>query len=67
MRIAFMSGAVAKPSHSVFLRVYHVFDDQVEVWTGYPLTRSATAYRPTLYLRERCRLAEISLVLNLSN
>ena len=59
MRIAFMSGAIAKPSQSGFPRIYDVFDDQVEVWTGYPLTRGATAYRPTLYLRERCRLAEI--------
>lgn len=58
-RIAFMSGAIAEPSQSVFPRIYDVFDDQVEIWTGYPLTRSATAFRPTLYLRERCRLAEI--------
>lgn len=39
--------------------IYDVFDDHLEAWTGYPLTRSATAFRPTLYLRERCRLAEI--------
>lgn len=26
---------------------------------GYPLTREAVPYRPTLYLRQRCRLAEL--------
>ena len=59
MRIAFMSGDTAKPSQPGFPRIYDVFDDQVEIWTGYPLSRNNTAYRPTLYLRERCRLAEI--------
>ena len=59
MRIAFMSGAIAEPSRPGFPKIYDVFDDQVEAWTGYPLTSSNTTYRPTLYLRERCRLAEI--------
>ena len=59
MRIAFMSGALAKPPQSGFPRIYDVFDDHLEFWSGYPSTKSAIEYRPTLYLRERCRLAEI--------
>lgn len=59
MRIAFMSDTLAKPFQSGFPKIYDVFDDHLEIWTGYPLTRDVTPYRPTLYLRERCRLAEI--------
>jgi hypothetical protein len=54
-----MSGHKAKSSRSGFLRIYDVFDDKVEVWMGYPLASNTTAYRPTLYMRERCRLAGI--------
>jgi len=59
MRIAFMSGDATGPPRPGFPRIYDVFDDQVEIWTGYPLTSGTTPYRPTLYMRERCRLAEI--------
>lgn len=59
MHIAFMSGTSAKSCESGFPRIYDVFDDHLEIWTGYPLTRDVIPYRPTLYLRERCRLAEI--------
>ena len=57
MRIAFMSGATAESRVSGLPKIHHVFRDQVEFWIGYPLARNAVPYRPTLYLRERCKLA----------
>lgn len=59
MRIAFMSDGTAVPPRSDFPKIHEVFDDRAEIWTGYPLKQAATPYRPTLYLRERCRLADI--------
>jgi hypothetical protein len=35
------------------------FDDTLETWQAYPLQNEVLPYRPTLYMRERCRLAEI--------
>lgn len=59
MRIAFMSGTLANPCQSGFPRIYDAFDDHLEIWTGYALTKDVILHRPTLYLPERCRLAEI--------
>ncbi|KAM0714321.1 hypothetical protein Q7P37_010108 [Cladosporium fusiforme] len=59
MRIAYMSGAKAEPRRSDMPSIEEVFTDTPEIWTGYPLTNSAVPYRPTLYLLERCKLAEI--------
>lgn len=59
MRIAFLSGTTEDSAQLECPRIYDVFDDKSEVWTGYPLTKSNTLHWPTLYLRERCRLAEI--------
>jgi hypothetical protein len=42
-----------------FPKIHDVFEDGIAMWTGYPLTKSNTPHRPTLYLRERCRLAEL--------
>ncbi|KAF2718637.1 hypothetical protein K431DRAFT_129166 [Polychaeton citri CBS 116435] len=57
MRIAFMSGITVKNHVSGLPRIQEVFDDRVEAWIGYPLARNVVFYRPTLYLRERCRFA----------
>lgn len=59
MRIAFMSGATAEPRRSGVPDIEMVFTNTHEIWTGYPLTRSATRHWPTLYLIERCKLAGI--------
>lgn len=59
MRIAFMNGATAEPRRSGLPDIETVFTNTEEIWTGYPLTRSATKHWPTLYLIERCRLAGI--------
>lgn len=59
MRIAFMNGATAEPRRSGLPDIEAVFTNTDEVWTGYPLTRSAIKHWPTLYLIERCKLAEI--------
>jgi hypothetical protein len=59
MRFALLSDARPEPSQTGFPKIHDVFDDAVEEWTGYPLTSSAVPHRPTLYLRERCRLVEI--------
>lgn len=59
MRIAYMSGAKAEPRRSDMPSIEEVFTDKPEIWTGYPLTSSVVPYRPTLYLLERCKLAEI--------
>lgn len=58
-RIAFLNGTIAEPPRLSFPRIHDVFEDGVEFWTGYPLTSTSTPHRPTLYLRERCRLAEL--------
>lgn len=59
MRIAFLSGATEDSASLPCPKIYDVFDDKSEVWTGYPLTKSNTPQWPTLYLRERCRLGEM--------
>ena len=59
MRIAFMSPARTPEDHFQIPKIHDVFDDKVESWIGYPLTSEAVVHRPTLYLRERCRLAGI--------
>lgn len=59
MRIAFMSPATAVLRASGFPKIHEVFEDTTEFWVGYPLTTSPVPHRPTLYLRERCRLAEV--------
>lgn len=40
-------------------RIRDTFEDEIQSWTGYPLTGTIVAHRPTLYLRERCRLASL--------
>lgn len=59
MRIAFMSGATSTSRRSGLPEIDKVFHDNVELWVGYPLTASAVPHRPTSYLRDRCRLAEV--------
>jgi hypothetical protein len=60
VHIAFMNRGTAISNVSSGLpKIHDVFDDWLEVWIGYPLTRSAVTHRPTLYLRERCRLAAL--------
>lgn len=44
---------------SGLLDIKDVFDNEIEFWIGYPLTRSAVLHRPNIYLQERCKLAEI--------
>lgn len=58
-RIAFLNVTKTEPPRSCFPRMHDVFEDVVEMWTGYPLTKTYSPHRPTLYLRERCRLAEL--------
>ena len=55
-RIAFMSGTATEMRLTNVPKIHETFDDTVEIWIGYPLTRRAVADRPTLYLQERCRL-----------
>lgn len=57
MRIAFISGEPTEPHSLIPPSIDTVFDDRVDLWVGYPLTTVAVPHRPTLYLRERCRLA----------
>lgn len=59
MRIAFLSGATEESASLECPKIYDVFDHKSQTWTGYPLTNSNVLHWPTLYLRERCRLAEI--------
>lgn len=59
MRTTLLRSASISPSPFELPKIHEVFDDIAEVWTGYPMTRTATAHRPTVYLRERCRLAEL--------
>lgn len=40
-------------------KISELFDDSVEFWTGYPYITEPILHRPTLYLRERCKLAEL--------
>lgn len=57
MRLAFMNGAKSETIPSQIPKLHEVFDDKLEYWIGYPFSTGAIAHRPTLYLRERCRLA----------
>jgi hypothetical protein len=57
MRIAFMSGVKVDFRLPGVPKIHDVFDDKFEWWIAYPLSLSAVLHRPTLYLRERCRLA----------
>jgi hypothetical protein len=59
LRIAFLHGTIVEPPRLSFPKIHDVFEDGIAMWTGYPLTKSNTPHRPTLYLRERCRLAEL--------
>lgn len=59
MRIAFMTPATVTPRVSGLPKVYDVYDDRSERWVGYPFTKDAVAHRPTLYLVERCKLADL--------
>jgi hypothetical protein len=57
MRIAFMSGATVASHLSDLPKIHEVFNDKVEPWIAYPSSPESVPHRPTLYLRERCRLA----------
>jgi hypothetical protein len=59
MRMAFMKGATSECKLHGLPKLHEVFDDEVETWIGYPLTTEVVPDRPTLYLRERCRLAHL--------
>lgn len=59
MRIAFMSGAIPEQRRFGLPDIQDVFSNGVEVWTGYPLTRSSIDHHPTPYLIERCKLMGI--------
>lgn len=59
MRLAFMSSATAGPRRSDFPDISSVFSDRITLWVGYPMAEDPVAYRPTLYLSERCRLARL--------
>ncbi|KAF2169515.1 hypothetical protein M409DRAFT_52055 [Zasmidium cellare ATCC 36951] len=59
MRLAFMSPATVTANVSGLPKIREVYDDRSEPWIGYPFTTDAVAYRPTMYLVERCRLAEL--------
>jgi hypothetical protein len=54
-----LNGTTTEPLQFGFPKIHDVFEDKVEMWTGYPLSETSTPHRPTLYLRERCRLAEL--------
>ena len=52
-----MSGETAESRVSGLPKIHDVFEDRMEFWIGYPLTKDTVPHRPTLYLRERCKLA----------
>ncbi|KAK4554505.1 hypothetical protein LTR86_008359 [Recurvomyces mirabilis] len=56
MRIAFMSSETAECRVRGLPKLHEVFDDHVEAWVPYPLDDTTVPSRPTLYLRERCKL-----------
>lgn len=58
-RIAFMSGVIADSRQSGLPSIHDTFEDKEEPWIGYPLTTTPVPYRPTVYLLQRCRLAEL--------
>ncbi|KAM0713477.1 hypothetical protein Q7P37_010439 [Cladosporium fusiforme] len=51
--------ATAEPRRSDLPDLSSVFPDRITLWSGYPISGDPVAYRPTLYLRERCRLAKL--------
>lgn len=57
MRIAFMSSLKAEQSSFQPPKIHDIFEDSIEFWVAYPLSRRRVPHRPTLYLRERCLLA----------
>ncbi|KAK4497562.1 hypothetical protein PRZ48_012013 [Zasmidium cellare] len=59
MRLAFMSPTTVTAKVSGLPKIREVYDDRSELWMSYPFTADLVAYRPTLYLIERCRLAEL--------
>lgn len=59
IRLALMSSAKAESRTSEVRKIHETFDDTVAFWAGYPLTTDIIAYRPTVYLRGRCKLAEL--------
>ena len=64
MRLAFMSSTKAEASPYQVPTIHDVFEDNLEFWIGYPLSERRVAYRPTLYLCERCRLAGLFQVMH---
>lgn len=59
MSIAFLNPAITDSHTTLLPKIEDVFTDDVEYWAGYPLARDMIPHRPTVYLLERCRLAEI--------
>ncbi|KAI5371147.1 hypothetical protein Slin15195_G020190 [Septoria linicola] len=57
MRLAFMSEMTIKPRSIRHPKINDTFNDEVEMWTAYPFSKSIVPHRPTLYLLERCKLA----------
>ena len=54
-----MSGGIVESPTAELPKIHDIFDNHVEVWKGYPLTKRAVLSRPTMYLRERCKTAEL--------
>lgn len=52
-----MHDMTVRPSLSHVPKIHNVFQDDVDLWIGYPLSREAVLHRSTLYLREKCALA----------
>ncbi|PIB00574.1 hypothetical protein CB0940_02026 [Cercospora beticola] len=59
MRLSYMLDMTVRPRSSEVPKIHNVFQDDVDLWIGYPLSREAVPHRSTLYLREKCALAAL--------
>ncbi|KAM3415732.1 hypothetical protein BST61_g9245 [Cercospora zeina] len=57
MHIAYMIDLPVRPNPSGAPKIHNVFQDDVDLWIGYPLSTDAVPHRSTPYLREKCTLS----------